>query len=100
MKHVTLPFTVRCLATFAASALLVVSLPAVAAGAADVVKPAPQRTKPGGAAKPFIGGSDDGSSIRRKKPAAGQPPAAGKLVPNKRKSAQYNPKELGVDKRK
>jgi hypothetical protein len=102
MKHATLPFVplgLRCLATIAASALLAASLPAAAAGAADTAKAVPQRVKPG-TAKPYIGGTYDGQSMRRKKPAAGQQPVAGKQVPSKRKNAQYNPKELGVDKRK
>lgn len=103
MKHTTRPFIRCCLATVAASTLLLTSLPAAAAGAADTFKPVPQRVKPavqkGDAAKPYIGGTDDDSSIRRKKLSAVQQPAAGKLVPNTRKSAQYNPKEVPVDKR-
>ena len=114
MRQTARPFTFFCrgpFATLAASALLLTTLPAAAVDT-DAAKQSLQPAKPGTArpvaakidkAKPFAGGSDDGQSMRPKQPRnkdKAQPAATGSPTPKNRISAQYNPKELGVDKRK
>lgn len=69
--------------------------PAAAVAAKQSPQPAEAVASKTGKARPYIGGGEDGQSIRRKQPGMTSSP-----TPKNSASAQFNPKELGVDKGK